>query len=176
MYQQLLQGPDAFKPDLAALEAFDPGAAAGVRNAAALPDSQFKGVLEMEGLPASTTRQQYTAHAVQQLLVEGTAWQTAALAKGWWAAVDPSVLEAWSLGPFALAVAVGGSIAAAGVGGAGGGDFKVREVFRVVMDDDLGEGGDGQVVGEMLWQVRAGRAMFMAGGVPALPLLAYGHC
>jgi hypothetical protein len=152
LFQQLLQGPDSFKPDLAALEAFDPSAAAGVRNAAALPDSQFRGMLEMEGLPPGTTREQYTAHAVHQLLVESTGWQAAALAQGWWAAVDRGVLESWGLGASALAAVVGGSSI-----GAGGGDFTVRDVFRVVMDDDLGEGGDGQVVGEMLWQVRCWR-------------------
>ena len=35
-----------------------------------------------------------------------------------------------------------------------GGPVDMRQVFRVVMDDELSPGGGGEVVGELLWEVR----------------------
>lgn len=108
---------------LRTLEAFDPAAATSIKNVASLPKDQLRSMLEMEGLPDSTTAEQYVRHAVQDLLVGQVAWQAEALAAGFFSAVDAQLLHAWGLGPEALAVAVGGTAAAGSSG-----DFDVRKV------------------------------------------------
>jgi hypothetical protein len=47
-----------------------------------LPAQQYQQLLEVEQLPASTSRQQYVAHAVRQLLVTDVQWQLEAVRQG----------------------------------------------------------------------------------------------
>lgn len=143
MLQQLLDGLDAFAPDLATLEAFDPTAAGSLRNVAALPDDQVKALVEMEGLPESTTREQYVQQAVRGLLLDSVHWQAQALAAGFRCAADVEVLRAWCIDAETLAMVLneGGDSALSDKA-----DIDIRKVFRVVMDDELAV--DGAVLGE----------------------------
>lgn len=71
-----------FQPTLELLEQHDPAAAASIRSVLKLPAHQFQQLLEVEQLPASMTRQQYVAQAVQQLLVTNVQWQLEAVRQG----------------------------------------------------------------------------------------------
>ncbi len=124
-------GIDDFRPGLDALEAFDPQAAAAVRQVSALPPKDLKDMMQAEGLPAGTTAEQYAAHSARSILVDAVEWQARALASGFRVALDPKVLRAWCVDELALAAVLddGGSGALE--------DFDVRRVFRVVMDQEL---------------------------------------
>ncbi|GFR47973.1 hypothetical protein Agub_g9797 [Astrephomene gubernaculifera] len=144
-----------FQPTLDMLAEFDPDAAAAVRNVAALPADQLRGMLELEGLPGDWSAERYTQHAVSQVLRDGVAWQSKAVAAGLFAAVDRRLLRAWQLGPAALAALVAGGSGGGG-GGAAGGEVPtdLSKLFRVALDEELS--GSSAVLVEMLWEVLAG--------------------
>ncbi|KAL6754666.1 hypothetical protein V8C86DRAFT_315351 [Haematococcus lacustris] len=153
LFLQLLHpgGPAAWQPSLSHLSTFDPDTAASLRSVASLPPAQLADLLELEGLPSSTTAQQYMQHSLHELLVAGVAWQAGALAHGWWQAVDRQLLGDWGLDPAGLALAVGGLRPGGAV--EAGGKLDVRGAFAVVMDRELSPGGAGEVVGQLLWEV-----------------------
>ncbi|KAG2446496.1 hypothetical protein HYH02_008487 [Chlamydomonas schloesseri] len=136
-----------FQPTLEMLAEFDPDAANAVRNVAGLPKDQLAGMLELEGLPGGWSAEQYTAHAVAQVLRDGVAWQAGAVAAGFFAAVDRRLLRAWQLGPQALAGLVSGM-------GGGAAPEDLSTLFRVALDEELV--GPSACLVEMLWQVLAG--------------------
>ena len=150
LFTILLQGA-SFAPDLATLEQFDPSAAASVRNVAALPPAALRDMLTLEGLPPGMTAAQYAAHAARDLLLTSVQWQSRAVAAGFAQCLDPRLLAKWCLGPRSLA----GVVAGAGPGsGALDDDIPdLRTVFRVMMDDELAEGGSSATMGRLLWQV-----------------------
>jgi hypothetical protein len=84
--------------------------------------------------------QEYARHAASDILRDGVAWQSAALASGLFAAIEPRLLRAWGLGPEALAELVAGGEAqgagracAQGSGSAGctGLDQEARPLLRM---------------------------------------------
>lgn len=139
-----------FQPTLEMLSEFDPDAANAVRNVAGLPKDQLAGMLELEGLPGGWSAEQYTAHAVAQVLRDGVAWQAGAVAAGLFAAVDRRLLRAWQLGPQALA----GLVSGVGGGADGSAPEDLSTLFRVALDEELV--GPSACLVEMLWQVLAG--------------------
>lgn len=144
LFKPLLQG-DAFSPSMADLAAFDPAAAASVRQVAGLPPAQLAAMLEMESLPTTLSAEQYMRHAARQLLVDDVEWQCQALAAGFFSAMDRKALRAWAIGAAALSDLVMG-------GSADGGDaVDVRHLFRISLDGDLA-GASGVLV-ELLWEV-----------------------
>ncbi|KXZ53241.1 hypothetical protein GPECTOR_7g1135 [Gonium pectorale] len=156
LFQALLEGAPGsdgaggFQPTLEVLADFDPDAAASVRNAAALPQDQLAAVLELDGLPSTWTSEQYVRHSVAQILRDGVAWQSAALAAGFFAALDRRLLRAWQLGPAALAALVAGGGA---TGGAGDAPADLSSLFRLVLDEELS--GPSSILVELLWEVLA---------------------
>jgi hypothetical protein len=78
----LVVPPSRDQPALAVLEQHDPQAAQGIKSVLALPTQQYRQLLEVEELPTTTSRQQYVAHAVRQLLVNDVAWQLEAVQQG----------------------------------------------------------------------------------------------
>ncbi|PNG99405.1 putative E3 ubiquitin-protein ligase, partial [Tetrabaena socialis] len=149
LFQQLLEGPD-FRPTLETLAEFDPDAALGVRNVASLPPEQLRGMLELEGLPADWSADRYIKRAVLQVLRDDIAWQSAALAAGFFAAVDRRLMRQWQLGPAALAALAGGGAASAAV------PADLSSLFRIALDEELA--GPSSPLVEMLWEVLAGWA------------------
>ncbi|KAG2433893.1 hypothetical protein HXX76_008246 [Chlamydomonas incerta] len=139
-----------FQPTLEMLSEFDPDAANAVRNVAALPKDQLAGMLELEGLPGGWSAEQYTAHAVAQVLRDGVAWQAGAVAAGFFAAVDRRLLRSWQLGPQALA----GLVSGVSGGADGGAPEDLSTLFRVALDEELV--GPSACLVEMLWAVLAG--------------------
>lgn len=73
------------------LQQHDPDAAAALQNTEQLSNQGYKGLLEAEGLPSTTTREQYMQQAVQHLLVDDVQWQYNALEAGFYAAVCKEV-------------------------------------------------------------------------------------
>ncbi|EFJ42551.1 hypothetical protein VOLCADRAFT_107185 [Volvox carteri f. nagariensis] len=145
-------GGGGFLPSLDMLSEFDPDAAAGVRNVASLPADQLRSMLELEGLPLDWSAELYTQHAVRRILRDDVAWQSEALASGFFAAVDRKLLRAWQLRPAALAVLVAGGTAAGG--GAGGEPpADLSSLFRLALDDELS--GNSAVLVDLLWAVLA---------------------
>ncbi|KAG1679492.1 hypothetical protein FOA52_011091 [Chlamydomonas sp. UWO 241] len=144
--EQLLIGVDAFAPTLKMLSAYDPDAAGGVARAAALPRAQLDAMLDMEGLPAGSSPQQYAASAVRSLLLGDAEWAARSLVAGFQASIDVRMLRAWCVDAEALSSVLEG-------GGAGStGPIDVRSVFRVVADDEL-DADAGSVLGGLLWKV-----------------------
>lgn len=70
------------QPSLELLQQHDPDAASGICSVLKLPAQQYQQLLEVEQLPASTSRQQCVAHAVRQLLVTDVQWQLEAVRQG----------------------------------------------------------------------------------------------
>ncbi|KAG2486509.1 hypothetical protein HYH03_014811 [Edaphochlamys debaryana] len=140
-------GAGGFQPTLETLADFDPDAAAGIRNVASLPPDQLSAMLELEGLPQDWSAERYTQHAVAEVLRDGVAWQSAAVAAGFFAAVDRRLLRAWQLGPAALSVLV--------AGGAGSSEppEDLSTLFRISLDEEL-VGASAPLVA-LLWQVLA---------------------
>ena len=134
-------GGGGFRADLDTLAAFDPEAAASLRNLSSLPKDQLREMMKVEGLPTGTTVEQYVARAAKELLVDSVEWHAREVAAGFRLAVDPRVMRAWCLDAAALAAALGD-----GSGGGGEQDVDVRKAFRVVMDPELS--GNGAVLGE----------------------------
>eukprot|EP00798_Chlamydomonas_sp_ICE-L_P021591 gene21591-28590_t len=141
LFQAILEGDD-FAPDVATLQRLDPSAANSISQVASLTPQEMRGMLIMDGLDPSWTAEQYTDHAVCQLLHSSVEWQAHALASGFLLAADRQHLDLWGLGPDELVLAIAG-----GEGGTGGGSVpELRKLFRVVMDKELSQG-------DMLWQV-----------------------
>lgn len=149
LFRMLLEG-DSFKPTLDTLAEFDPDAATSVRNVASLPADQLSSMLDLEGLPPGWTAAQYTDHAVRQVLYDSVKWQAAAVAVGFFGALDRRLLRAWQLGPAALAALVDGSGEGQGQGSEGA-LADLSKVFRVTLDEELG--GPSAVLVELLWEV-----------------------
>ncbi|GAX79078.1 hypothetical protein CEUSTIGMA_g6518.t1 [Chlamydomonas eustigma] len=146
LHQVLLPGGlAAYRPGLEALEQFDPEAAASIRSVANLPRDQLKAMMAVEGLPGSTTAEQYIAHAVRMLLVEAVEWQARSLAAGFSLTLDPKVLRSWSLDAEALAAVLDDG------SGMNRSDIDIQKAFRVVMDQELTK--EGAFLGEALWTV-----------------------
>jgi hypothetical protein len=70
------------QPSLELLQQHDQDAATGIRSVLKLPTQQYHQLLEVEQLPSNTSRQQYVAHAVRQLLVTDVQWQLQAVKQG----------------------------------------------------------------------------------------------
>jgi hypothetical protein len=99
------------QPSLATLQQHDPEAAEGLQAVLQLPQQQYQQLLEVEGRPGSTTRQQYIDLALQQLLVEDVAWQLEALQQGFFTVLDRQV-GAWvaaALQPGRLGCSINGT-------------------------------------------------------------------
>jgi len=107
LFARLLQGP-AFEPTLEALADFDAGAAAAARAAPCQGDGAYAAAAAAAGLPACTPRHAFPVAAARAFLVDGVAWQFAALAAGWRAGADARALARWRLTPDDLAAIVGG--------------------------------------------------------------------
>ena len=131
LFAKLLAG-GGFEPSLALLGQFDPAAADGLRKVKGLGDADFKAMLELEG-EAGTDREAYVAAGAARLLVTDCGWQFNALREGFYRALPQALLTPLSLTPSQLASGVCGTVASADV------DFKLRDVFRVVLDDELRE-------------------------------------
>jgi hypothetical protein len=58
-----------------------------------LPAESYQQLLEVEQLPTNTNKQQYVAHAVRQLLVDGVLWQLTAVRQGFAAGTNVQVSE-----------------------------------------------------------------------------------
>jgi hypothetical protein len=82
---------NVLQPSLATLQQHDPEAAQGLQAVLQLPQQQYQQLLQVEGRPCSTTRQQYIDVALQQLLVEDVAWQLEALQQGFFTVLDRQV-------------------------------------------------------------------------------------
>ncbi|GIL54422.1 hypothetical protein Vafri_9959 [Volvox africanus] len=163
-------GGSGFVPTMDMLAEFDPDAAAGVNKVAALPSDQLRDMLELEGLPADWSAEKYTQYAVSRILRDEVAWQSEALASGFFAAVDRRLLRLWQVGPTALAVLAAGTCTAAGEP-----PSDLSSLFRVVLDDELS--GNSAVLIELLWAVMAEwpperrlRFVEFVTGTPRLPL------
>jgi hypothetical protein len=149
--EQLLTGVDAFAPTLEMLTAYDPVAAGGIALAAALPRKELDAMLDMEGLPAGSSPQQFTALAVRALLLGESEWAARSLVAGFQASIDVRLLRAWCVDAAALSAVLEGG----GAPGAGStGPIDVRSVFRVVADAEL-DADAGSVLGGLLWKVLA---------------------
>ncbi|KAK9808871.1 hypothetical protein WJX72_005512 [[Myrmecia] bisecta] len=144
LFQKLLDGPK-FKASLEALTAFDSTAAASLSKVASLDDAAFQTLLQVENAPPQLSREAYIEAGVQRLLVDSCTWQSGALAEGFWSAVSRPVLEAWRVTPTDLAQIVNGSSLSSDA------NFRVQDVFRVVLDEQL-EGAAPQLL-MALWQV-----------------------
>lgn len=79
------------QPTLDLLQQHDPDAAASIRSVLKLPAETYQQLLEVEQLPDNTSKQQYVAHAVRQLLVDSVLWQLAAVRQGFAAATSVQV-------------------------------------------------------------------------------------
>lgn len=79
------------QPTLDLLQQHDPDAAASIRSVLKLPAESFQQLLEVEQLPHDTSKQQYMAHAVRQLLVDSVWWQLAAVRQGFAAGTSVQV-------------------------------------------------------------------------------------
>lgn len=145
MLRMLLEGLDAFAPDLETLESFDPDAASSLRNVAALPRDQLRGMMEIEGLALDTTAEQYIQRSVLSLLMESVQWQAQALIAGFRSAINVQVLQTWCIDANTLAMVLneGGDTSDTT-------DIDIRKIFRVVMDDELA---NGAILGELFWDV-----------------------
>ncbi|GIL74172.1 hypothetical protein Vretimale_4802 [Volvox reticuliferus] len=141
-------GGSGFVPTMEMLAEFDPDAATGINNVAALPSDQLRGMLELEGLPADWSAEKYAQYAVTRILRDEVAWQSEALASGFFAAVDRRLLRLWQIGPTALAVLAAGSCATVSEP-----PSDLSSMFRLVLDDELS--GNSAVLMELLWAVMA---------------------
>jgi hypothetical protein len=88
-------------------------------------------MMAVEGMPESTTAEQYIAHAVRALLVEGVEWQARSVAAGFSLTLDPKVLRSWCLDAEALAAVLDDG------SGWNMSDMDIQKAFRVVMDKEL---------------------------------------
>jgi hypothetical protein len=132
LFELLLDGPDKYQPSLAALRGFDPELAQAIDNTRRLPDSDFQAMLELEGMAASTSRDGYVQQAVDDALRGGVMWQLREMHAGLRLALDPQLMHDWAVTASDLAAMVGGADEATADG-----PVAVREVFRVVLDDEL---------------------------------------
>jgi hypothetical protein len=73
------------------LQQHDPEAAQGLQAILRLPSQQYQQVLQVEGRPADTSKQQYVDLALQQLLVEDVSWQFEALQQGFSTVLEQQV-------------------------------------------------------------------------------------
>lgn len=73
------------------LQQHDPEAAQGLQAVLQLPQQQYQQLLQVEGRPGSTSKQQYIGLALQQLLVEDVRWQLEALQQGFFTVLDRQV-------------------------------------------------------------------------------------
>ncbi|WIA11861.1 hypothetical protein OEZ85_011947 [Tetradesmus obliquus] len=129
-HRLLLQPHEAFQPSLAMLQQHDPEAAQGLQAVLQLPQQQYQQLLQVEGRPGSTSKQQYIGLALQQLLVEDVRWQLEALQQGFFTVLDRQVLLDCCFNGASMACALCGAAVDDSA------DFDVQKVFRVVVDDE----------------------------------------
>ena len=63
------------------MEAFDPEAAQALRKVYDMSGQDLSALLEVEGLPSTTTREAYVQQAVQRICVAEVEWQSASFAE-----------------------------------------------------------------------------------------------
>ena len=98
-----------FSPTMELLHAFDPEAARSIRNVETqLSDKDFAAMVELEGLPAGTTRRAYAQKSVEDVLVSHVAWQFGALRAGFKLAVRHDALKTFGVTVGAVRVELGG--------------------------------------------------------------------
>jgi len=138
LMQMLVKGTD-FKPTMDLLAKFDPEVATGLKNVARLSDSDFKAMLELEDCPGMS-RDQYLQHAVACALGIGgeSSWIFNNLQNGFWSVFPHKVLQDLSVCESDLQEMVCGP---ASISGNNSDDFNVQQVFRIVLDNEMG-GGD----------------------------------
>lgn len=129
LFESLLASAAA-RPSLASLAAFDPQASASLQAVSKMGPNEYAELAELEEC-VGTPKEEYVAMAVERIVGGGDAgWQLAELRAGF-----AAVLPAAVLGPLRFSAA---QLAAAVCGGrASDADFSIREVFRVVEDDEL---------------------------------------
>lgn len=139
---------DTFTAKVDDLRNLDPSLLAMAQKIAAMSDDDYKAILELEGMPSSTTRDKYIRGVATELVVGSVQWQMDAIRAGFRAALNDnsmSVLKSWETNAEDLCSVV------CGVEWGVDEDFDIGHHYRIVCNG--GDVKDNPELTNALWEV-----------------------
>ena len=148
VFQTLVLDPQQYDPSIAYLRGVDPEAARSLENVHNLPQGDFESMLQLEGYPRGTAREEFVRQGVRAVLVGAVSWQSEALAQGFHSVLDRESSAAYFGCARKLREAVCGEPAEERLSSK---RVSLRDVFVVQCDEELRDSWPD--LDDALWQV-----------------------